>query len=91
MCGVAGLSAFGLGSGRPTVIKNILRALARAASQQPDTASNRPGNPMIYSWRCECGAKSRGSDIRADTEYNAQRHQSRHPVGHPKPEVYSVE
>ncbi|MGW1275543.1 hypothetical protein ACWD4V_01110 [Streptomyces tsukubensis] len=73
------------------MIKKILRALARAASQQPDSAPKRHSNPMIYRWRCECGAKSRGSDTKADTEYNAQRHQWREGVGHPMPKVYAFD
>ncbi|MEW1552022.1 hypothetical protein [Streptomyces tsukubensis] len=73
------------------MIKKILLALARAVSREPDTASTGPSNPMSYRWRCECGAKSRYSDIKAGTEYNARRHQWRFPAGHPKPEVYAVD
>lgn len=83
------------------MIEKILRALAGSASQ-PDTeeaeaswdawTSGRFSNPMTYHWRCACGAHSRGGgDIKADAEYNAQRHMWSKPMGHPMPEVYSAE
>jgi hypothetical protein len=71
------------------VIEKIRRALTGAASQPDETS--RSFNPMTYHWRCECGAHSRGADIKADTEYNAQRHMWSKGVGHPMPEVYSTE
>jgi hypothetical protein len=71
------------------VIEKIRRALKGAA--QPGPTSGRPRNPMTYHWRCACGAHSRGGDIKADAEYNAQRHMWREGVGHPMPEVYSTE
>lgn len=46
----------------------------------------------LYNWRCECGAQSRGGDpFESDAEENAERHQWRKGVDHPKPEVYSTE
>ncbi|MEV7926054.1 hypothetical protein [Kitasatospora sp. NPDC088779] len=71
------------------MIKKVLRALTRATSQ-PGTASNGPGGRPLYRWRCECGAQSRDSDIKFDTEHNASRHQWRHGVDHPMPEVYGT-
>ncbi|MGW6571413.1 hypothetical protein ACWGAN_04465 [Streptomyces sp. NPDC054945] len=73
------------------MLRKILRVLAGDASQRSDTEPDSFSNPPIYRWRCECGAKSRGSDIKADTEYNAQRHQWRHGLSHPMPEVYAAE
>jgi hypothetical protein len=72
------------------VIKKILRALATRAASQPGTAPDDFSNRPYYRWRCECGAKSRYSDIKADTEYNAQRHRMRQGVEH-QPEVYPAE
>lgn len=47
---------------------------------------------VLYNWRCECGAQSRGGDpFERDAEQNAQRHQWRKGVDHPMPEVYSTE
>ena len=73
------------------MIKKILRALATRAASQPGTEAGGFSNPPIYRWRCECGAESRYSDVKADTEYNASRHQWRQGVGHPMPEVYLTE
>jgi hypothetical protein len=65
----------------------IRRALQDAASRS-DAQDNAPRNEMNWHWRCECGAQSRGGDIKADTVYNAQRHQWRKGTGHSMPEVY---
>jgi hypothetical protein len=72
------------------VIGKVLRALIGAESQ-PSGPPTDQFNPPIYHWRCECGARSRGPDIKADAEFNAQRHLSRQEVGHPTPEVYAGE
>lgn len=72
----------------------IRRALQDAAAQSEaasDSGYDWSQNEMNWHWRCECGAQSRGGDIKADTEYNAQRHQWRKwskGTGHPMPEVY---
>ena len=47
---------------------------------------------ILYHWKCECGAHSRGGNpFESDAEYNAQRHQWAKGVGHPMPEVYATE
>jgi hypothetical protein len=72
------------------VIGKVLRTLI-GAGPQASSLPSRPFNPPIYHWRCECGAHSRGADIKADAEFNAQRHLSRQEASHPTPEVYSTE
>lgn len=70
----------------------IIRRALQDAAAQSETASDSgydwSQNEMNWHWRCECGAQSRGGDIKADTEYNAQRHQWSKGTGHPMPEVY---
>ncbi|MBP2583371.1 hypothetical protein J3A78_003849 [Streptomyces sp. PvR006] len=72
------------------VIKRILRALGEAASRDRNVVKGF-SNPATFCWRCECGATSRGPDIKAEAQFKAQRHQLRKEMGHPLPEVYSVE
>lgn len=73
------------------MIEKIRRALGVAASQ-PDTTSGRT-TYTTWHWRCACGAKGGGGkfSIASDAEHLAQRHLHRHPVGHPTPEIYSIE
>lgn len=46
------------------------------------------GQCTHWHWECECGAHSRGGDIKADARTNAIQHQLRKTVGHPEPRVY---
>lgn len=45
-------------------------------------------NEAVWRWRCPCGARSRGADIKSDTKSLAEQHWLRQAQPHPEPEVY---
>jgi hypothetical protein len=75
------------------VIGKLLRAVVEAVSTSTAEASSNDESALTrHRLRCECGAHSRGGwGIEFDARYNAERHQWRQGVGHPMPEVYSIE
>ncbi len=69
------------------MFRKILQALN---GTEPDRVSTKARTS--YGWRCSCGAHSRsGWGIPSDAEYAAQRHRWHMGVGHPTPEIYSIE